>query len=65
MCAYIYALIVLIKGIVIKFLKPIKYSILVALLILVELGCAAFIFFDKNWKEVSKFVCGNMRSKIN
>ncbi|XP_014521398.1 tobamovirus multiplication protein 2A isoform X1 [Vigna radiata var. radiata] len=27
------------------------YSILVALLILVELGCAAFIFFDKNWKE--------------
>lgn len=28
------------------------YSILVALLILVELGCAAFIFFDKNWKEV-------------
>ncbi|XP_057449707.1 tobamovirus multiplication protein 2A-like [Lotus japonicus] len=28
------------------------YSILVALLILVELGCAAFIFFDKSWKEV-------------
>lgn len=27
------------------------YSILVVLLILVELGCAAFIFFDKNWKE--------------
>ncbi|KAK7367689.1 hypothetical protein VNO80_09707 [Phaseolus coccineus] len=27
------------------------YSILVALLILIELGCAAFIFFDKNWKE--------------
>ncbi|KAJ1386552.1 hypothetical protein SESBI_40701 [Sesbania bispinosa] len=33
------------------FLKSTKYSILVALLILVELGCAAFIFFDKNWKE--------------
>ncbi|CAL5187722.1 unnamed protein product [Lathyrus oleraceus] len=28
------------------------YSILVALLILVELGCAAFLFFDKSWKEV-------------
>ncbi|CAJ1928936.1 unnamed protein product [Sphenostylis stenocarpa] len=28
------------------------YSILVVVLILVELGCAAFIFFDKNWKEV-------------
>lgn len=27
------------------------YSILVALLILVELGCGAFIFFDKSWKE--------------
>ncbi|TKY70732.1 Tobamovirus multiplication protein 2A [Spatholobus suberectus] len=27
------------------------YSFLVVLLILVELGCAAFIFFDKNWKE--------------
>ncbi|XP_044494738.1 tobamovirus multiplication protein 2A-like [Mangifera indica] len=27
------------------------YSILVILLILVELGCAAFIFFDKSWKE--------------
>ncbi|XP_061343911.1 tobamovirus multiplication protein 2A-like [Gastrolobium bilobum] len=27
------------------------YSILVLLLILVELGCAAFIFFDKSWKE--------------
>lgn len=27
------------------------YSILVALLILVELGCAAFLFFDKSWKE--------------
>ncbi|XP_047160815.1 tobamovirus multiplication protein 2A-like, partial [Vigna umbellata] len=27
------------------------YSILVVLLILVELGCAAFIFFDKSWKE--------------
>ncbi|XP_061359740.1 tobamovirus multiplication protein 2A-like [Gastrolobium bilobum] len=27
------------------------YSVLVVLLILVELGCAAFIFFDKSWKE--------------
>ncbi|KAL2987667.1 hypothetical protein AAZX31_11G040600 [Glycine max] len=32
------------------------YSILVALLILVELGCAAFIFFDKNWKEALLFL---------
>ncbi|XP_068649707.1 tobamovirus multiplication protein 2A-like [Aristolochia californica] len=28
------------------------YSVLVILLILVELGCAAFIFFDHGWKEV-------------
>eukprot|EP00268_Persea_americana_P020930 TRINITY_DN20975_c1_g1_i3.p1 TRINITY_DN20975_c1_g1~~TRINITY_DN20975_c1_g1_i3.p1 ORF type:complete len:250 (+),score=34.79 TRINITY_DN20975_c1_g1_i3:370-1119(+) len=28
------------------------YSLLVILLILVELGCAAFIFFDHSWKEV-------------
>lgn len=27
------------------------YSVLVILLILVELGCAAFIFFNKSWKE--------------
>ncbi|KAI3703430.1 hypothetical protein L1987_73500 [Smallanthus sonchifolius] len=27
------------------------YAILVILLILVELGCAAFIFFDKSWKS--------------
>ncbi|KAH7578605.1 hypothetical protein JRO89_XS01G0404100 [Xanthoceras sorbifolium] len=27
------------------------YSVLVILLILVELGCAAFIFFDKTWKH--------------
>ncbi|KAK4262489.1 hypothetical protein QN277_028044 [Acacia crassicarpa] len=27
------------------------YSALVALLILAELGCAAFIFFDKSWKQ--------------
>ncbi|PON43388.1 Tetraspanin/Peripherin [Trema orientale] len=27
------------------------YSVLVILLILVELGCAAFIFFDKSWEE--------------
>ena len=35
------------------FLKVIRYSVLVILLILVELGCAAFIFFDKSWEEVS------------
>uniref|UniRef100_A0A2P2KH72 Uncharacterized protein MANES_17G019600 n=1 Tax=Rhizophora mucronata TaxID=61149 RepID=A0A2P2KH72_RHIMU len=29
------------------------YSVLIILLILVELGCAAFIFFDKRWKQVS------------
>ncbi|KAF5200333.1 Tobamovirus multiplication protein 2a [Thalictrum thalictroides] len=28
------------------------YSFLLVLLILVELGCAAFIFFDKSWKDV-------------
>lgn len=28
------------------------YSVLMILLILVELGCAAFIFFDHSWKEV-------------
>ncbi|XP_057763295.1 tobamovirus multiplication protein 2A-like [Arachis stenosperma] len=27
------------------------YSVLLVLLILIELGCAAFIFFDKSWKE--------------
>ncbi|OIV93421.1 hypothetical protein TanjilG_02958 [Lupinus angustifolius] len=27
------------------------YAVLVVLLILAELGCAAFIFFDKSWKE--------------
>lgn len=27
------------------------YAVLVLLLVLVELGCAAFIFFDKSWKE--------------
>ncbi|GLT91185.1 hypothetical protein SLE2022_090850 [Rubroshorea leprosula] len=27
------------------------YSVLVFLLILIELGCAAFIFFDKSWKS--------------
>ncbi|KAL6985814.1 Tobamovirus multiplication protein 2A, variant 2 [Sarracenia purpurea var. burkii] len=27
------------------------YAVLVMLLILVELACAAFIFFDKSWKE--------------
>ncbi|KAK6146417.1 hypothetical protein DH2020_020286 [Rehmannia glutinosa] len=33
------------------FLKMVKFSVLVILLILVELGLAAFIFFDKSWKE--------------
>ncbi|PIA32637.1 hypothetical protein AQUCO_04400076v1 [Aquilegia coerulea] len=28
------------------------YSFLLVLLILAELGCAAFIFFDKSWKDV-------------
>lgn len=39
-------------------LKIIKYSVLLILLILVELGLSAFMFFDKSWKEVSftKFV---------
>ncbi|XP_076953224.1 tobamovirus multiplication protein 2A-like [Bidens hawaiensis] len=27
------------------------YSVLIFLLILVELGCAAFIFFDKSWRD--------------
>ncbi|MED6134479.1 Tobamovirus multiplication protein 2A [Stylosanthes scabra] len=27
------------------------YSVLVVILILIELGCAAFIFFDKSWKK--------------
>ncbi|KAL2322936.1 hypothetical protein Fmac_027315 [Flemingia macrophylla] len=39
------------NGIVISFFNSTKYSALVLLLILVELGCAAFIFFDKSWKE--------------
>ncbi|XP_017427157.1 tobamovirus multiplication protein 2A isoform X2 [Vigna angularis] len=32
------------------------YSILVVLLILIELGWAGFIFFDKNWKEALLFL---------
>ncbi|KAL6570973.1 Tobamovirus multiplication protein 2A [Orobanche gracilis] len=32
-------------------LTYIKYSMMMILLILVELGLAAFIFFDKSWKE--------------
>ncbi|KAF1873571.1 hypothetical protein Lal_00027609 [Lupinus albus] len=39
------------KGVIISFLKSTKYSVLVVLLILVELGCAAFIFFDKSWQK--------------
>ncbi|CAK9167647.1 unnamed protein product [Ilex paraguariensis] len=37
--------------VMIGFLKAMQYSVLVILLILVELGCAAFIFFDKSWKD--------------
>ncbi|KAG5523966.1 hypothetical protein RHGRI_030837 [Rhododendron griersonianum] len=33
------------------FLKSTQYAVLVVLLILVELACAAFIFFDKSWKD--------------
>lgn len=62
LCAYIHALIV--KRIIGSFLKWTKYSILVALLILVELGCAAYLFFDKSWKEVSKILHGNLWSEI-
>lgn len=32
-----------------------QYSMLIFLLILVELGAAGFIFFDKSWKDVSVF----------
>lgn len=35
------------------FLKMTQYAVLVIVLILVELGCAAFIFFDKSWEDVS------------
>lgn len=35
------------------FLNSRQYSVLVFLLILVEGGCAAFIFFDSSWKDVS------------
>jgi len=52
------------KRIIVNFLKWTKYSILVALLILVELGCAAFLFFDKSWKEVSKILHGYLWSEI-
>lgn len=40
-------------SIISSFLNSTKYSILVVLLILVELGCAAFIYFDKSWETVS------------
>lgn len=42
--------------VVVGFLKSLQFSVLVILLILAELGCAAFIFFDKSWKEVSNLV---------
>lgn len=29
-----------------------QYSVLVILLIAIDVGCAAFIFFDKSWKDV-------------
>lgn len=64
-CIYIYIYTCInLKGIMIIFLKWTKYSILVALLILVELGCAAFLFFDKSWKQVSKILHGNLWSEI-
>lgn len=34
------------------------------LLILVELGCAAFIFFDKSWQEVSAVLIDFSKSKM-
>lgn len=37
---------------ILDILKLIQYAVLVILLILVELGLAAFIFFDKSWREV-------------
>lgn len=49
---------------IVGFLKMIKYSLLVVLLILVELGLAAFIFFDKSWKEVSWNVIVSLDSKL-
>lgn len=39
--------------VIFDFLKSMQYSVLVLLLILVEIGCAAFIFFDKTWEDVS------------
>jgi len=64
---HLYACINLIRIVILVILNPTKYSFLVVLLILLELGCAAFIFFDKNWKEVScdwYFMIGNTRSYI-
>lgn len=46
------------------FLKPMQYSVLVILLILVELGVAAFIFFDKSWKDVGFFLLSVFGFKI-
>ncbi|KAG8382473.1 hypothetical protein BUALT_Bualt05G0080900 [Buddleja alternifolia] len=37
----------------IAFLNMVKYSVVVILLILVELGFASFIFFDNSWKQAA------------
>ncbi|GMN30755.1 hypothetical protein TIFTF001_002945 [Ficus carica] len=46
-CFYFGFLLLVIFG----FLKSTQYLVLVLLLILAELGCAAFIFFDKTWED--------------
>lgn len=38
-----------------------KYSVLLILLILVELAAAAFIFFDKSWKDVGILMNINLK----
>ncbi|GKE37294.1 hypothetical protein Tco_1460699 [Tanacetum coccineum] len=35
---------------IVDFLKEPQYSVLLIIFILVEVGCAAFIFFDKSWR---------------
>ncbi|KAJ8426303.1 hypothetical protein Cgig2_007534 [Carnegiea gigantea] len=37
--------------ITVVFLDQVQYAVFIVLLILVELGCAAFIFFDKDWDD--------------
>lgn len=53
---FIYFLLLVVSLVLVGFLKSLQFSVLVILLILAELGCAAFIFFDKSWKEVSNLV---------